>query len=64
MTEKRSDHDEVGDALRARQSLAHESYSPAELLEGGAGRAEHVYEPVVPLDEGQELAEESGSDGL
>ena len=62
MTDKRSDRDEVGEALRARQSLAHDSYSPAELLEGGAGRAEHLYEPVTPLDEGQELQEESGGD--
>lgn len=64
MSENRSDRDKVADALRARESLAGESFSAGELLEGGAGRAEHHYEPVAPLDEGQELQDESdGSDG-
>ncbi len=61
MSENRSDRDKVDDALRARASLARDAYSPGELLEGGAGRAEHLYEPVVPLDEGAELQDEADS---
>ena len=63
MSENRSDRDQVDDALRARESLARESFSPGELLEGGAGRAEHLYEPVVPLDEGGELQSDAEGDG-
>ncbi len=55
----RSDREKAEDALRARASLAGEAYSAGELLEGGAGNAEHLYEPVTPLEEGQELEEEA-----
>ncbi|MFT4285113.1 MAG: hypothetical protein QM598_09810 [Protaetiibacter sp.] len=62
MTNDRSDREKAEDALRARESLAGEAYSAGELLEGGAGMSEHLYAPVTPLPEGQELQDEAGSD--
>lgn len=62
MTNDRSDREKVDDALRARESLAEESFSAGELLEGGAGMAQHMYEPVTPLEDGAELQDEADGD--
>ncbi|MCS0498008.1 hypothetical protein [Protaetiibacter mangrovi] len=62
MDDRRSDQERIADALRARASLEGEEFSAGELLEGGAGAAEHLYLPGDPLAEGEELVEDAEGD--